>query len=62
VTETFDENENEFGVSRLEELIRQNKNLGSEEIAERIITGLKEFAVGNPSADDVTLLILKRVI
>ncbi len=62
VTETFDENENEFGVSRLEELIRQNKNLGSEEIAERIITGLKEFAMGNPSADDVTLLILKRVI
>ncbi len=62
VTETLDENENEFGDSRLEELIRQNKNLGSREIIKKIIDSLQEFSVGNPAPDDITMIILKRVI
>ena len=62
VTETFDVDENEFCESRLAELIHKNKALGSEEITNKIIDELKKFAAGNPSTDDVTLIILKRVI
>ena len=62
IIETFDKDENEFGESRLAELIHKLKSLGSKEITEKIIDALKDFAAGNPATDDVTLLILKRVI
>lgn len=62
IIETFDKDENEFGELRLAELIHKLKSLGSKEITEKIIEALKDFAAGNPAADDVTLLILKRAI
>lgn len=62
IIETFDADENEFGESRLAELIHKLKAFESKEIARKIIDELKEFAAGNPAADDVTLIIIKRAI
>ena len=62
IIETFDADENEFGESRLAELIHKLKAFESKEIARKIIDELKEFAAGNPAADDVTLIIMKRAI
>lgn len=62
IIETFDKDENEFGESRLADLLHDLKSLGSKEISENIINALKDFTAGSPAADDVTLLILKRSI
>jgi len=59
VTETFDENEMEFGESRLSKLIARNRNLDAKEIIDLILTNLKKFSGEELFLDDVTLLMIK---
>lgn len=61
VTETFDENEVEFGESRLSELIASNRNLDGNEIINLILENLKEYSGEDLFLDDVTMLMIKRL-
>ena len=61
VTETFDENEVEFGDSRLSELIASNRNLDGTEIINLILDNLKEYSGEELFLDDVTMLMIKRL-
>ena len=58
VTEAQDENGDEFGEERLQELLMTNANLSAAELREKIIAAVTEFGNGS-FYDDVTLLVLK---
>ena len=58
VTEAQDENGDEFGEERLQELLMTNANLSAASLREKIIAAVTEFGNGS-FYDDVTLLVLK---
>ena len=58
VTEAQNENGEEFGEERLQELLLANTNLSAAEVRERVIAAVTEFG-GGSFYDDVTLLVLK---
>ena len=58
VTEAQNENGEEFGEERLQELLLTNANLSAAELREKIIAAVTEFGNGR-FYDDVTLLVLK---
>ena len=58
VTEALDQNGNEFGEERLQELLLTNANLSAAELREKIIAAVTEFGNGR-FYDDVTLVVLK---
>lgn len=60
ITEAMNENEEEFGVSRLIQVLRQNKNSSSNGIIDEIINSVQRFTGDVPQMDDMTLLIVKR--
>lgn len=60
ITEIIDQDEQEFGDDRLEDLIRQNAHLSAQEIASLILHTIHEFAGTANSFDDETLIVLKR--
>jgi sigma-B regulation protein RsbU (phosphoserine phosphatase) len=49
-----------FGVSRVDDLIRDRAPEGAEAIKAGLLNGLEEFWRGNSPQDDVTFLVLKR--
>lgn len=50
----------EFGVDRLAELVGCRRTLAPEALATACLAELRNFSVGVPKTDDVTLLILRR--
>src|SRR5688572_158067 len=58
VSEALDENGEQFGEDRLQELLLTNAHLSATELREKIITAVTEFGNGS-FYDDVTLLVLK---
>ena len=50
----------QFGLSRLEEIIRASSQLSSDEIIRSIYTSAKEFSGGTEQDDDLTAVVLKR--
>ena len=60
VTEAMNENEEEYGEERLEQLIIENKNQTTEKIAELIIESVNHYAGALPQSDDITLVVIKR--
>jgi serine phosphatase RsbU (regulator of sigma subunit)/anti-sigma regulatory factor (Ser/Thr protein kinase) len=61
ITEVIDENEEEFGEKRLEELVIQNACRSAHEIINIIVEAITAFAVGNTIFDDETLVIIKHL-
>jgi serine phosphatase RsbU (regulator of sigma subunit) len=53
------ENE-EFGVERLKETIREARDCSAEEVIARLYKAVKEFSKGTEQADDLTAVVLKR--
>jgi len=59
VTEAINENEEEFGKSRLIQLINDSRLLNAEEIVTTVQNEIISFAGNQPQYDDITLMILK---
>jgi len=60
VTETRNENNEEYGIKRLNRLIVENNHLNAEELVMRLVRDLEEFRGNEPPHDDTTILIMKR--
>jgi serine phosphatase RsbU (regulator of sigma subunit) len=64
VTDGFYEWENpageEFGVNRLEEVLRESRNFSAEEVIANLRSSVASFCQGTKQMDDLTAVILKR--
>lgn len=59
MTEAINENDEEFGEDRLEELLNTYAELSAREMCGKLIEDVKTFQSGKPQFDDMTLFILK---
>jgi serine phosphatase RsbU (regulator of sigma subunit)/putative methionine-R-sulfoxide reductase with GAF domain len=60
LTETFSCDDEEYGVNRAIEFLKQNHHLDINEILEKLDLELYSFREGEPRSDDLTLIGLKR--
>jgi len=60
VTEAVSPTGEEFGATRLYEVVARNVNASAAGIRDRIESSLTKFAQGTSAADDITLVIVKR--
>jgi sigma-B regulation protein RsbU (phosphoserine phosphatase) len=60
VTEAVSPSGEEFGATRLYEVVARNVNASASGIRDRIESSLTKFAQGTSAADDITLVIVKR--
>jgi phosphoserine phosphatase RsbU/P len=61
VTEANNPDFDEFGEERLIRALSENRARSAREIVDAVTAALKEFTAGAPQADDITLLVAKRV-
>ena len=61
ITEAMDTLENEFGEKKLKALIKENLDLSSGEIIEKIIEAVNKHSRGVPQSDDITVVVIKRI-
>jgi serine phosphatase RsbU (regulator of sigma subunit) len=61
ITEAFDVDENQFGEQRLEDVIAMHRNEPAAVLIDRIVEAVRDFAGDAPQADDLTLVVIKRV-
>ncbi len=61
VTEAWDADEVEFGEQRLAEALQQNSHKAAAEVIDGIIAAVKNHTAGAPQADDITIVVLKRL-
>lgn len=59
VTEAENLQKEQFGRDRLANMIRQNADLSANEIIQKILGAVNEFAAGTTLADDATLVVYK---
>ncbi len=59
ITETINSKEEEFGVEKLQALIRQYELKTSREIADEIISAVENFSDSAEPFDDMTLIVIK---
>ena len=59
VTEAMGPQREPFERERLAEVIAQNENLPADDLIQKVLQSLNEFAHGNPLADDATLVVCK---
>jgi sigma-B regulation protein RsbU (phosphoserine phosphatase) len=52
----------EFGTSRLQDVVARNLDASAAGIRDRIEAALTKFAQGTPASDDITLVITKRMV
>jgi serine phosphatase RsbU (regulator of sigma subunit) len=61
VTDALDKSgEEEFGASRLTEVIQDHATKSAQELTDEILRAVQEFSTGAPQFDDVTLVVVKR--
>ena len=60
VSEAVNPNGEEFGPTRLYEVVARNLDASASGIRDRIESALTKFCQGTPAADDITLVIVKR--
>ncbi|MFH1731556.1 MAG: SpoIIE family protein phosphatase [Planctomycetota bacterium] len=59
ITEAQDACGEEFGIARLQEILKNFPDLPAGEIAQRVIAAAQTFAEGHPQFDDMTAVLLK---
>jgi serine phosphatase RsbU (regulator of sigma subunit) len=59
LTDNFNSNDEEFGEKRLLDLLVHNRFLGAEELKQKVIEEVMNFAGGVPLYDDFTIVVLK---
>ena len=62
VTEAMNFRDEEYGEERLENSIRKNMHLAAGEIIKAIFKDVEDFTSGAPQSDDITMVIVKRVL
>lgn len=62
VTEAEKEDESQYGEERLEKLLIDNLAMAPKELSEFLIDDIDKFADGHPPSDDVTTLIIKKMV
>ncbi|MBI4814268.1 MAG: SpoIIE family protein phosphatase [Methanobacterium sp.] len=62
VTEAINQQEDQFGEERVIKLIKDNRGMSSEDLKNLIIDTVYDFASGTPQADDITIMVLRRVM
>jgi phosphoserine phosphatase RsbU/P len=60
VTEAWNEGEEEFGLERLQAVVRESDGLAPEPLIARINEAVRRFVGDLPQADDYTLLVIQR--
>ena len=50
----------EFGLERLKESLRQNRNAPAAEVIDKLYDAVKEFSRGTKQEDDLTAIVLRR--
>jgi len=53
--------EDQFGESRVEEIVRRHQDEPMSRLVERIVASVEEFAEGAPQNDDMTILLVRRL-
>ncbi len=61
ITEAINMNQELFGVDRLLAAIRANRDKSANELIESIVAAVKAYAGPAPQADDMTLVVIKRL-
>ena len=61
VTEANNPNFDEFGEDQLIEVLKQHRSEPATAIVDAVTNALTEFAAGAPQADDITLVVAKRL-
>jgi serine phosphatase RsbU (regulator of sigma subunit)/pSer/pThr/pTyr-binding forkhead associated (FHA) protein len=61
VTEANNLNYDEFGEDRFIEVLKANRNKPASAIVDAVTKALAEFSAGAPQADDITLVVAKRL-
>lgn len=61
VTEAINDHQEQFGVARLQDVVRCHRHLPAQGIAAQVMQAVTEFAGAEPAFDDATLVIAKRV-
>jgi len=61
IIEATDLAQNEYGLERLQAEVRQYRDASTEEILDGLERSLAQYCAGQPAADDVTLMVVKRV-
>jgi len=61
VSEAVSPSGEEFGPTRLYEAVARNLDASAAGIRDRIESALTKFSQGTPAADDITLVIVKRL-
>ena len=61
VTEATDIEYKEFGVERLDNILRQQSNSSCQQIIESVKAGIREFVGDAEQSDDITMLVVKRL-
>ncbi|MBN2365215.1 MAG: SpoIIE family protein phosphatase [Calditrichaeota bacterium] len=61
VNEALNKYEEEYGEERLKEIIRKNRTLSAQKIADTLVESVKTFTGNAPQYDDITLLVVKRL-
>jgi sigma-B regulation protein RsbU (phosphoserine phosphatase) len=61
ITESIDPNEQEFGEPRLEEILQKSSTESAARLIEKIVSFVRSHAGESAQADDMTLLVIRRV-
>ena len=61
ITEAINMNQELFGVDRLLAAIRRNRDKSANELIDAIVATVREYAGPAPQADDMTLIVIKRL-
>jgi serine phosphatase RsbU (regulator of sigma subunit) len=61
VTEAASTTDEEYGEERLVEVVTQHRNEPADAIVKAVMDSVSQFALGAPQADDITVIVAKRV-
>jgi phosphoserine phosphatase RsbU/P len=61
LTEATNDDDEQFGVDRLLDVVRENRQLTAAAVIEQVMKGIRAFAGARPITDDATILVAKRV-
>ncbi len=59
INESLNENKEEFGYDRLEEVVYKNSNLTVDELSNQVMRSVTTFSKNSSQHDDITLVLLK---
>lgn len=62
VTEAMNEDEELYGEEKLHSVITENQNMSSKDLADKIIDSVKNHSSQTAQSDDITLMVIKRVV